>query len=434
MSSIKAYNTEFNNLRQAAINAGKDVSNFKMTQEQTNAVMANASDNAKNIVASADGAAVSLGNLEVSAKAAKIGLKALAMAENMIIGMVVAEAISKMISVIDDWIHAEEKAEEALQKAQSTSDSYKSSLESTRQEQLKSAESISKLAGQYAQLSEGVNTATNDNISLSNEDYNEFLNLNSQLSDLFPTLTKRYDSNGNAILNLGSNAQSVTQKIKSLADQQERLANLSIIEDLKSYVDGDDDNGGQLFEIKGLSKKYSKQQNELNAYDLFKQMFNGGKVSQNNLGIKQVSEVLKNANLNPTLIGTDSNGFWDISGLSTKDLTALQDAVHSFYKDISTETQAAQDKLQSANSEMSNEMMVWVQQLDQYYNSDHNLQSMISTMVGNIDWDSVGASSFDGAQRYIERYILDPLNQIGNDESLNQDFSKSVASLLTLDV
>lgn len=160
MSSIKAYNTEFNNLRQAAINAGKDVSNFKMTQAQTNAVMANASDNAKNIVASADGAAVSLGDLELSAKAAKIGLQALAMAENMIIGMLVAEAISKMISVIDDWIHAEEKAEEALQKAQSTSDSYKSSLESTRQEQLKSAESISKLAGQYAQLSEGVNTAT----------------------------------------------------------------------------------------------------------------------------------------------------------------------------------------------------------------------------------------------------------------------------------
>ena len=34
------------------------MSDFKMTQEQTNAVMVNASDNAKNIVASADGAAV----------------------------------------------------------------------------------------------------------------------------------------------------------------------------------------------------------------------------------------------------------------------------------------------------------------------------------------------------------------------------------------
>ena len=71
MSSIKAYNTEFNNLRQAAINAGKDVSNFKMTQAQTNAVMANASDNAKNIVASADGAAVSLGDLEFLQKLQK---------------------------------------------------------------------------------------------------------------------------------------------------------------------------------------------------------------------------------------------------------------------------------------------------------------------------------------------------------------------------
>lgn len=42
---------------------------------------------------------------------------------------------------------------------------------------------------------------------------------------MFPILTKQYDSNGNAILNLGSNAQSVTKKIKNLADQQERLVN-----------------------------------------------------------------------------------------------------------------------------------------------------------------------------------------------------------------
>lgn len=31
LAAVKAYNAEFENLRQAAINAGQDVSNFKMT-------------------------------------------------------------------------------------------------------------------------------------------------------------------------------------------------------------------------------------------------------------------------------------------------------------------------------------------------------------------------------------------------------------------
>lgn len=114
MSSIKAYNTEFNNLRQAAINAGKDVSNFKMTQEQTNAVMANASDNAKNIVASADGAAVSLGNLEVSAKAAIIAMKALSIAGNMLLVGLVTTAISKAITAYDNYKHRVENAQKSL--------------------------------------------------------------------------------------------------------------------------------------------------------------------------------------------------------------------------------------------------------------------------------------------------------------------------------
>ena len=56
-----------------------------MTQEQTNAVMANASDNAKNIVAEADGAAISIKGLEASSKAATVAMKALSLAGNMLL-------------------------------------------------------------------------------------------------------------------------------------------------------------------------------------------------------------------------------------------------------------------------------------------------------------------------------------------------------------
>lgn len=107
LAAVKAYNAEFENLRQAAINAGQGVSNFKMTQEQTNAVMANASDNAKNIVAGADGAAVSIKGLEASSNAAQIAMSAFNAVTNMAVTLFASFAINAAISgvtFIDDLL------------------------------------------------------------------------------------------------------------------------------------------------------------------------------------------------------------------------------------------------------------------------------------------------------------------------------------------
>lgn len=166
LSAIKAYNTEFNNLRQAAIDAGQDVSNFKMTQEQTNAVMANASDNAKNIVAGADGAAVSIKGLEASSKAATIAMRALSIAGNMLLVGLVTTAISKAITAYDNYKHRVENAQKSL-------DEFNESLKSQKQELSSQEEWINKNGSNYDSLSNGVNKY-GKNISLTAEQFSIF--------------------------------------------------------------------------------------------------------------------------------------------------------------------------------------------------------------------------------------------------------------------
>lgn len=166
LAAVKAYNTEFNNLRQAAINAGKDVSNFKMTQEQTNAVMVNASDNAKNIVAGADGAAVSIKGLEVSSKAATVAMRALSLAGNMLLVGLVTTAISKAITAYDNYKHRVENAQKSL-------DEFNESLKSQKQELSSQEDWINKNGSNYDSLSSGVNKY-GKNISLTAEQFSIF--------------------------------------------------------------------------------------------------------------------------------------------------------------------------------------------------------------------------------------------------------------------
>lgn len=88
--------------------------------------MANASDNAENIVDGVDGAAVSIKGLEASSKAATVAMKALSLAGNMLLVGLVTTAISKVITAYDNHKHRVENAQKSL-------DEFNESLKSQKQ-------------------------------------------------------------------------------------------------------------------------------------------------------------------------------------------------------------------------------------------------------------------------------------------------------------
>lgn len=71
-------------------------------------------DNAKNIVAGVDGAAVSIKGLEASSKAATVAMKALSLAGNMLLVGLLTTANSKVITAYGNYKHRVENAQKSL--------------------------------------------------------------------------------------------------------------------------------------------------------------------------------------------------------------------------------------------------------------------------------------------------------------------------------
>ena len=135
----------------------------------------------------------------LGAKAANVALKGLAMAGNMLFETAIIIGIGKIIEGISNSIHKTEKLRQEIQQAGETA---RSEFKSIQDEMNSTASKVNEVKDRYAELAQGVGNlgkATQNQGSLSNDDYEEFLNISNDLADLFPTLTNGYTDNGDAI-------------------------------------------------------------------------------------------------------------------------------------------------------------------------------------------------------------------------------------------
>lgn len=153
---------------------------------------------------------------------------------------------------------------------------------------------VDALGKKYETLSEGVNKFTNENKSLSTEEYQDYLDISNQLAELFPELVSGYDEQGNALLSLGDGAQSATEQLQGLLDVQRQIANTDMAEDLNTLYNG----------IMAQDKKYDQQLNTLDK----------------KLETKQTAKTELESNIIPDI---------DSLAKEAKTITASQDALDS---------------------------------------------------------------------------------------------------------
>ncbi len=223
--AIKTYNNMIKN-------GSEDTQNFLETISQTNPKLA---DSMKKY----DSGTMSVRNYATSLAGATLktaALQATSMAMSTFINLGVSTAISALMTGIDYLINYDKKQEEAFNNAKQTAENYASSLQQLKKDTVETTSKANKLSGEYATLVQGVNPFTNENKSLSTEDYERFLDLNKQLAELFPSLTKNYDENGNAILGLSGDVDTVTGSISTLVEQQKQLAKSDIKKNLKGFA------------------------------------------------------------------------------------------------------------------------------------------------------------------------------------------------------
>lgn len=383
-----------------------------------------------------------------ASKAAGTAVKSLvATAGSMLVSWGVGELLSATISGIDYVINYEKYQEQAFENATETAQKYADEIKSVREENEKTVNSANEISLRYAELVQGIDANTNENKSLSNDDYEEFLDLNKQLAELFPTLTKGYDDNGNAILGLSGNIDTVTSSIKELINEQERLTKQKLKDSLEKYVNGDDESEGQLKSIEGQKKKVDELNEEINAYKkVYDSIVNGTDIENTNGSLDSLNEAFAtikeyadiNKNWNPST--TNAKGTYEALTvnygntikLSKDEKEKIEEGYKTLLDDLVGENQTAQDELDSKNKELSQQMMIWVGDTS-IYKDNETLQEPLNNLVSNIDWGSLGLDDYAGVQSFIQKNILTPLSTACKDPNLKAQVFGAFSSLLSTD-
>lgn len=395
-----------------------------------------------------------------SAKAGQVALRGLAIAGNMLAMWGISVAIQTAVKWIDKFVHSAEYAEKAIKSATDSAKSFSDAIKDIQKETVDMEKSIDSIIDRYAKLSQGVNTFTNENISLPTEQYEEFLGLNKQLTELFPSLSRNYDENGNAILGLSGSVDSVTESIRSLVEQEKELARAQIRENLEKYFEGTDEADGAWKALEGRKQKLEEANKALttlkNTYEglinadtstvvgQYHKNFAGKEQAKyieyikNNFGedIAKAMEDAVSIHLGKGLNGQFADLVVDFSRLELSEAQKEQIArsYDTFYSELLAKQKTAMSEFESQNFEFSNNAMLWLEDLSFYKDSDKYTQTAIQNLVRNIDWSNYDFKELDyeGVKRILQDSVLTPFQIACDDPNTKKLLDNALKGLFTM--
>lgn len=331
---------------------------------------------------------------------------------NMGIAMAASFVISKVFEVIDDHIHRSENIIKEGKEAKESIDSVFKDYESKKQsvmdlgssfgeqaDKIKTTgDAIDQVAKKYSVLRNGVNQNTNENVSLSTEEYQEYIDLSAQLASQFPELVAGYDNQGNAVLNLGTNADKAASSIRNLYEAQVASANVDmgknlqstyngIIEQTSQYEQEVENKRSELTEIdsnisKNTGKILTYGSNIFEVQDMYKDKENviDDVLKQNGLPLKEN-------------YGSDGN-IWDfyVNGLSDKTEEEINTMNAEQFERAAEKVDKFRDKLDGLKALISDDMKV---------DKNTGLLTESGALALTIDIDDIQAST-ENLKTYIK--------------------------------
>lgn len=417
-----------------------------------------------------------------------VGSTALSMAGNMALNFVVSKGLEWVIGGISDWVNRDQIAIDNGKKSQQTiSDTFNEfskgkttlntlgqSFASTNQQITSTGDAIQSVATKYTELSKGVDKKTNANIGLSDEDYQTYLDISSQLATLYPQLQSGTDAQGNAMLNLGTNAKNAAKSIQDLYSSSMLSANVKIGDELQQAFKGVstqvDKYQKQVDEYDEKAKEYRKKSSSAYDFVLTDSKLNDFIENQSihldsrELGDKygdymdRISDIFDKNKISYDIISsdpslTDKNGNpYSTSDLyiSDPDVTKEQlqqvgKEIASFSDDLSNKFSAKASEMESKSASttaliqdqwkgMTDSLGQYLQTTDSFDKLDSNLKTNLLKNLKNLDIESLSKEYDSDALQFMYDKFIMPLSNLSKDQQqaisdvLNIDEAKSTAS------
>lgn len=372
-----------------------------------------------------NGAKASLGGYGVSliASTAKtVGLTIATTALNAALTFGISAIITGVVSAFATWINSSKKiteaAEEAKDKISSINDDLKTNTETVENAKQRYAE--------LAQEVENLGQVSQSRGSLSTDEYEEFLDLSNQLAGVFPQLTKGYDDNGNAILDLSGNVDAIVGSLDDLLQKEKDLANQKIMDEFpdvyKGYVKDLEDAES---EVESAKKKFddinSAYSNLDNGQSIQMGFLSTGYNKEGTMSIGQYESWLETLGL--TYEETVVQGGKVVSAVGD-----INDAFTSQLETARKNLQYAEQQLEGEKSSIDSYLNTWLQSEFTYNQiDDSGLQTAVQDMIMNFDFSSLPKdkqNNWDYVSEYLRRNILFAINDVQDDPEISKAISE----------
>lgn len=343
-------------------------------------------------------------------------LEAATTAMNAVVSYGISFVISGIITVINDFANSAEYAKERAE-------NFSSSIKEFQNEISNGSSKISELNSKYQELSEGVDNAGH-NISLTSEQYTEYKDVVSQLSDLMPTLSTTFNEQGEKI-------GFVEGKLKDAnKEYREYLKNKAT-----DYFQNGDEDGNTFddaLDTYNTSKKESANFGQVTKNSFLQALANAsslGILDARDFGLNTASELTEKGQLDllntfkkgtnnfskdsflgikTKFIPTDIDYFEDITGLDVDDLVnATDDEFEQYRETIYKKISSLEDTQELYWSQIRSSLTTELFTDDDYLNSAPKLQGNISSFVSSLSSDIFDSLNIDTEDTNAVRTYID---------------------------
>lgn len=404
---------------------------------------------------------------------------------------VISAGLQAGLELLNNWINREQiaidngkkaKTEitntfDVFSKGKNTITSLGKEFSNSQDDIKTTGDAIASVAEKYVQLSKGVNNKTNENVNLSDADYQSYLDLSNQLADLYPTLVSGYDIQGNAILNLSNNAKDAANSLTDLYDVQMLSSNASIGENLQQNYDGIMTQVKQYEKAIKASKKTADEADESinnlnnNTTDYYKELMENSKITidQADFGsltdyndfLYSITNAIKKSGIEP-IVGQELD-YWDdelqefshrqeiildtpIEQLSTQQSELLQsnlakmksDSLNSLQvtkNEAEKETSATELLIQDQWKSLSDSLGQYLQTSDTFTHLNEDVQNALLGNLKNVSLDPLkDENQYNGdVLDFLYGEFLEPLSKLSDksqqalSDALNADEAEMTA-------
>ena len=336
----------------------------------------------------------------------------------------------------------------------------------------------------YLKLREGTKTTKDggiQNISLANEEYEEFIAINQELANLFPSLVTSYDAQGNAILNLSNNTDEATNSISNLLEQERQLADFQVGEQLGVAVTGfatrykqlqkdikeQDDFIDATHELQSaIEDKMGDEQIDLTKFGIDEDGTLRWEYDTNDPSSQKIVDKISNLYTEAAqsiykdvdYSGSDSTAgllVMNMADATAENVEALQEAFKAKIQEASLDDipEEILESMSIKNKDLSEIKADWnglvpsiISQLNLYDNYQklgdskigEQMQQIISDDIANMNLDLLTEDEWelfgDNPRQFVKKRFLDPIyNALYKDGELNKENQKTLQELIDFD-